>query len=63
MQSLFGNKIIGKLRKENTSDETSVHNPDFDVSLYDVEDIITVSVGTGPVEGGDDGWVDIGGIA
>lgn len=37
--------------------------PDFDVSLYDVEDIITISVGTGPVEGGDDGWVDIGGIA
>ena len=24
--------------------------PDFDVSLYDVEDIITISVGTRPVE-------------
>lgn len=33
--------------------------PEFDVSLYDVEDVITVSVGTGPVEGGDDGWLDI----
>ncbi len=35
--------------------------PDFDVSVYDVEDIITISVGTGPVEGGDDsdGWLDI----
>ena len=32
--------------------------PDFDVSVYDVEDIITGSVGTGPVEGGDDGWIE-----
>lgn len=36
--------------------------PDFDVSIYDVEDIITVSVDIGPVEGGDEGWVDIGGM-
>ncbi len=34
--------------------------PDFDVSLYDVEDIITISVGPGPVEGGDQGWMPIG---
>ena len=34
--------------------------PDFDVSLYDVEDIITISVGAGPVEGGDQGWMPIG---
>ena len=34
-------------------------SPNFDVSVYDVEDIIAVSVGTGPVEGGDDGWLDI----
>ncbi len=33
--------------------------PDFDVSVYDVADIITISIGTGPVEGGDDGWLDI----
>lgn len=33
--------------------------PEFDVSLYDVEDVITVSVGTGSVEGGDDGWLEI----
>ena len=33
--------------------------PDFDVTLYDVEDVLTISVGTGPVEGGDEGWVDI----
>lgn len=35
--------------------------PDFDVSVYDVEDIITISVGTDPVEGGadSDGWLDI----
>lgn len=32
--------------------------PDFDVSLYDVEDIITVSVGKDP-EGGDQGWLPI----
>lgn len=32
--------------------------PEFDVSLYDVEDIITLSVGTS-LEGGDDGWLDI----
>ncbi len=34
--------------------------PDFDVSLYDVEDIITISIGGGPVEGGDEGWMPIG---
>lgn len=35
--------------------------PEFDVSLYDVEDIITLSVGGGPIEGGDnsDGWIEI----
>lgn len=33
--------------------------PDFDVSLYDVEDIITISVGPGPVEGGDNGWLPL----
>ncbi|MGN0570879.1 MAG: hypothetical protein ACI4K9_01710 [Candidatus Fimenecus sp.] len=33
--------------------------PAFDVSVYDVDDIITLSIGTGPVEGGDDGWVEI----
>lgn len=33
--------------------------PDFEVSVYDVEDIITLSVGTTPVEGGDNGWIDV----
>lgn len=33
--------------------------PEFDVSLYDVEDVITLSIGGNPVEGGDDGWVEI----
>ena len=35
--------------------------PAFDVSVYDVDDIITLSIGTGPVEGGADseGWVEI----
>lgn len=33
--------------------------PDFDVSLYDVEDIITISVNTTPVEGGDSGWLPL----
>lgn len=33
--------------------------PDFEISLHEVEDVTTVSVGTGPVEGGGDGWVDI----
>ncbi len=33
--------------------------PDFDVSVYDVEDIITISVGPGSVEGGSDGWIEI----
>lgn len=32
--------------------------PEFDVSLYDVDDVITLSVGPNPMEGGDDGWVD-----
>lgn len=33
--------------------------PEFDVSVYDVDDIITLSIGTGPVDGGDEGWVQI----
>ena len=34
--------------------------PDFDVTRYDVEDVLTlISVGTGPVEGGDEGWLPI----
>lgn len=36
--------------------------PDFDVTLYDVEDVLTmISVGETPVEGGnsEDGWMDI----
>ncbi len=33
--------------------------PDFEVTVYEVEDIITISVGTGPVEGGAGGWLDI----
>jgi len=33
--------------------------PDFDVSIYEVEDIITISKGTGPVDGGSDGWMDV----
>ena len=33
--------------------------PAFDVSVYDVDDIITLSFGSGPVDGGDDGWVEI----
>ncbi len=33
--------------------------PAFDVSVYDVDDIITLSIGSGPVDGGDEGWVEI----
>jgi len=33
--------------------------PDFEVAEFEVEDIITISVGNGPVEGGEDGWMDI----
>lgn len=34
--------------------------PDFEVAEFEVEDIITLSVGNGPVEGGDGGdWMDI----
>lgn len=34
--------------------------PDFDVSVYELDDIITLSIGTNPVEGGgDQGWYDI----
>ncbi len=36
--------------------------PDFDVSVYDVEDVLTVSVDVGAVEGGDEGWLDIDSI-
>lgn len=32
--------------------------PAFDVSVYDVDDVITLSIGNN-IEGGDSGWVDI----
>lgn len=33
--------------------------PDFDLATYDLDDVITISVGTGPVEGGGDGWIEV----
>ena len=33
--------------------------PDFEISAFDAEDVLTISVGTGPVEGGEGGWLDI----
>ena len=33
--------------------------PDFDVTLYDVEDVLTVSVGTHDLDGGSEGWMEI----
>lgn len=33
--------------------------PEFEISLFDVEDILTISIGTGTVEGGDQGWMPI----
>lgn len=33
--------------------------PDFEISEYEVEDVITLSVGEGPIEGGESGWVEI----
>lgn len=33
--------------------------PDFDVSAYELDDIITISIDASPVEGGDSGWVEI----
>lgn len=33
--------------------------PEIEIIELEAEDIITLSVGSGPVEGGDDGWIDI----
>jgi len=33
--------------------------PDFEVAEFEVEDIITISVGGNPEEGGDGGWMNI----
>lgn len=31
--------------------------PDFDVTVYEIEDVITLSIGTGDLDGGsDEGW-------
>ncbi len=30
--------------------------PDFNVSVYEIEDVITLSIGDGSVDGGDTGW-------
>ena len=35
------------------------NSPELEIIALEAEDIITPSVGTGPVEGGDDGWIDI----
>lgn len=33
--------------------------PDFEISVFELDDVLTISVGTGPIDGGDDGWVDV----
>lgn len=33
--------------------------PDFDITAFGLDDVLTISIGTGPVEGGDDGWLEI----
>ncbi len=33
--------------------------PNFIYSSFETEDILTISIGSGPVEGGDDGWMEI----
>lgn len=33
--------------------------PEFEVSSYDVEDVITLSVGSGEVDNGEGGWMEI----
>lgn len=33
--------------------------PDFSITEFDAEDMLTVSVGTGPVDGGNDGWIEV----
>ncbi len=30
--------------------------PDFDVTVYEIEDVITLSIGSGTVDGGDGWW-------
>lgn len=30
--------------------------PNFDITIYEIEDIITLSIGTGAPDGGDEGW-------
>ncbi len=30
--------------------------PSFDVTVYEIDDVITLSIGDGNIEGGDTGW-------
>lgn len=32
--------------------------PDFDISVYELEDVLTVNL-SGEIEGGDDGWFEV----
>ena len=34
-------------------------SPEVDFESFQIEDVITVSVNTTPVEGGTEGWIDI----
>ncbi len=31
-------------------------SPDFDITVYEIEDVITVSIGGGDPDGGNTGW-------
>lgn len=31
-------------------------SPDFDITVYEIEDVITVSIGNGDPDGGNTGW-------
>lgn len=47
------------LKGEKTNMKQIYNAPDFEISAYALDDVLTVSVGTGPVEGGNDGWMEI----
>lgn len=48
--------LYKNLKGANTAMTREYVTPDFDVTVYEIEDVITLSIGEGAPNGGDTDW-------
>lgn len=52
----MNNDLYINLKGANTAMVREYVTPDFDVTVYEIEDVITLSIGDGGLDGGSEGW-------